>query len=240
MEARIRGMDFAGVTALSFDCYGTLIDWETGIVEAVARLHPGVTLDSERVLAAYAAAEAPIEREHPRLAYSALVERAYAELARRLNLPFSADHARRFARSIGDWPPFADSPAALAALAKRFMLVVLSNVDRESFARSEKRLGVTFDRVFTAEDVGSYKPDRRNFEYMLERLGRGGIVPGALVHVAQSRYHDIEPAKALGLRAVWVDRRYGRAGWGATPPPSGGAEPDLTVRSLAEFAEIVL
>jgi len=150
-----------------------------------------------------------------------------------------ADFGSFFRALHGDWPPFAGSPAALAALAKRFMLVVLSNVDRESFARSEKRLGVTFDRVFTAEDVGSYKPDRRNFEYMLERLGRGGIVPGALVHVAQSRYHDIEPAKALGLRAVWVDRRYGRAGWGATPPPSGGAEPDLTVRSLAELATLL-
>jgi len=231
-------MDFTGVTALSFDCYGTLIDWETGIVDAVARLHPGAALDPERVLAAYAAAEAPVEREHPGLRYPALVERAYAELARRLDLPFSPDHARWFARSIGDWPAFADSPAALAALAKRFTLVVLSNVDRESFARSEERLGVMFDHVFTAEAIGSYKPDRRNFEYMLERLARSGIASGSLVHVAQSRYHDIEPAKALGLRAVWVDRRHGRTGCGATPPPSGGAEPDLTVRSLAELAAL--
>jgi len=99
---------------------------------------------------------------------------------------------------------------------------------------------LSFDRVFTAEEIGGYKAERRNFEYMLERLAEGGVAPGALVHVAQSRYHDIEPAKAMGLRAVWVDRRHGRAGWGATPPPSGDAEPDLTVRSLAEFAEIVL
>ncbi len=233
-------MDFAGVTALSFDCYGTLIDWERGIVEAVARLHPGAVIDPERVLAAYAAAEAPVEREHPGLRYSALVERAYAELARQLDFSFSPDDARRFAGSIGDWPPFEDSPAALAALAKRFTLVVLSNVDRESFARSQERLGVTFDRVFTAEDIGSYKPDRRNFKYMLDHLAADGIAPGALVHVAQSRYHDIEPATALGLRAVWVDRRHGRAGWGATPPPSGSAEPDLTVRSLAELADVVL
>jgi len=232
-------MDFSGVTALSFDCYGTLIDWETGIVEAMARLHPGTALDPERVLAAYAAAEAPVEREHPGLRYSALVELTYVELTRRLGLPTAPGDARRFASSIGDWPPFADSPPALAALSRRFTLVVLSNVDRESFARSEARLGVTFDRVFTAEDIGSYKPDRRNFTYMLDRLARTGMAPGALVHVAQSRYHDIEPAKALGLRAVWVDRRHGRPGWGATPPPTGGADPDLTVRSLAELAALV-
>jgi 2-haloalkanoic acid dehalogenase type II len=231
-------MDFSAVTSLSFDCYGTLIDWETGIVEAVARLHPGVALDPERVLTAYAAAETPVEREHPGLRYSAVVELAYAELARRLELPSRPGDARRFAGSIGDWPPFADSPAALAALARRFTLVVLSNVDRESFARSEARLGVTFDRVFTAEDIGSYKPDRRNFEHMLERLARTGTAPEALVHVAQSRYHDIEPAKALGLRAVWVDRRHGRDGWGATPPPTGGVEPDLTVRSLEELVAL--
>jgi len=228
-------MDFSGVTALSFDCYGTLIDWETGILETLARLHPRAVLDAERVLAAYAAAEAPVEREHPRLRYSAIVERAYAELTRSLGLPFSPGDARRFAQSIGDWPPFADSPAALAALARRFTLVVLSNVDRESFARSEERLGATFGRVFTAEDIGSYKPDRRNFEYMLERLAADGIALDGLVHVAQSLYHDIEPAKAVGLRAIWVDRRRGRAGWGATPPPSGAGEPDLTVRSLDEL-----
>jgi 2-haloacid dehalogenase len=228
-------MDFTGVTALSFDCYGTLIDWESGIVEALARLHPGTSLEPERVLAAYAAAEAPVEREHPGLRYSVLVEQVYTELTRQLGLSFSPDAARLFAWSIGNWPPFEDSPAALAALAGRFTLVVLSNVDRESFARSEQQLGVKFDRVFTAEDIGSYKPDRRNFEYMLERLAWAGIAPGALVHVAQSRYHDIEPAKAMGLRAVWIDRRHGRAGWGATPPPSGGAEPDLTVGSLAEL-----
>jgi len=228
------------VTALSFDCYGTLIDWERGIVDAVARLHPSAALDPERVLAAYAAAEGPVEREFPGMHYSAVVERAYVDLAARLHLPYTDAAARRFADSIGEWPAFPDSAAALVALQRRFTLVVLSNVGRGSFARSEQRLSVRFDFVFTAEDIGSYKPDRRNFEYMLERLASHGIAPDALVHVAQSRYHDIEPAKAMGLRAVWVDRRRGRAGWGATPAPSGAAEPDLTVRSLAELAELAM
>lgn len=232
-------MEFTGVAALSFDCYGTLIDWERGIVDAVSQLHPSAALDPERVLAAYAAAEGPVEREFPGLRYSAVVERAYADLARRLALPFRSDDAWWFARLIGEWPPFPDSRAALATLAARFTLVVLSNVDRESFARSERLLGVTFDHVFTAEEIGSYKPDHRNFEYMLERLAARGIAREALVHAAQSRYHDIEPARAIGLRAVWVDRRHGRSGWGATPAPADTAEPDLTVRSLAELAALI-
>ena len=140
---------------------------------------------------------------------------------------------------MADWPPFPDSAAALASLQRRFRLVVLSNVDRASFAASEARLGVRFDRVFTAEEIGSYKPDPRNFEYLLDRLAAEGVGPEALVHVAQSRYHDVEPAKTLGLRVVWVNRRHRRAGWGATPAPRGAAEPDLTVRSLTELATLV-
>lgn len=231
-------MEFRGVRALSFDCYGTLIDWEAGIVEAVRNLHPSAAFDPERLLAEYAALESRLERQSPGLGYPALVERVYAELVASLGLPFSADDARRFAWSIGEWPPFPDSPAALVVLQRRFALIVLSNVNRESFARSERRLGVKFDHVFTAEDIGSYKPDRRNFEYMLDRLASDGIEPNGLVHVAQSRYHDIEPAKAMGLRAVWVDRRRGRAGWGATPPPSRDVDPDLTVPSLADLASL--
>jgi len=232
-------LDFAGVTTLSFDCYGTLIDWEAGIVAAVSALHPNATLDANQVLEAYAAAEAALEREHPQMRYSALVAHVYTRLVGRLGLPFSQGAAARFAASVGTWPPFADSRAALASLATRFRLVVLSNVDRESFAKTEALLGTRFFRVFTAEDVGSYKPDVRNFRHMLDQLRCDGVPAGQLVHVAQSLYHDIEPAGVIGLRTVWVNRRRGRSGPGATPPASAQAVPDLVVGSLAELASQV-
>jgi len=229
-------MDFAGIRALSFDCYGTLIDWETGLADAVSVIHPGASLDRERLLQVFAATESDLERRTPGLRYSAVLELAYGELVSRLGLVPAADGATRFARAIGDWPPFSDTPASLGALQRHFRLVVLSNVDRASFALTHPKLGVRMDAVFTAEEIGSYKPDRRNFEFLLERMREAGVSASQLVHVAQSRYHDIEPASALGLRTVWVDRRHGRPGWGATPPPAGGAEPDLTVQSLAELA----
>jgi 2-haloacid dehalogenase len=232
-------LDFRGVTTLSFDCYGTLIDWEAGIINAVSALIPGRTLDADRILEAYGAAEARIERDSPSLRYSTLVGRAYARLVDELGLPFTEAAAACFAASIGDWPPFGDTQAALASLADRFRLVVLSNVDRESFAKTEARLGTQFFRVFTAEDIGSYKPDLRNFHYMLDRLRAGGIELPQIVHVAQSLYHDIGPARAVGLRTVWVDRRRGRAGSGATPPVSGRVRPDLVVESLGELAALV-
>src|SRR6202040_32847 len=113
----------------------------------------------------------------------------------------------RLATSVADWPAFPDSPGALAALSSRYKLIILSNVDRRSFAGSNARLGVTFDAIVTAEDVGSYKPSLRNFEALLQTVRRLGVGDGRLLHVAQSLFHDHVPAQSLGLRTAWIDRR---------------------------------
>lgn len=124
---------------------------------------------------------------------------------------------------------------ALAYLQGFYRLVILSNVDRASFARSNARLGVTFDAIYTAEDIGSYKPDPRNFRHMLDRLADYGHRPDAILHVAQSLFHDHGPAKGCGLASAWIDRRQGSEGWGATPPPEAGAHYDFRFASLAEL-----
>jgi 2-haloalkanoic acid dehalogenase type II len=150
--------------------------------------------------------------------------------------------ADEFGRSVGRWPAFPDSPAALGYLKHHYKLVIVSNVDRASFAASQQRLGVRFDRIITAEDVKSYKPNLRNFEYALDDIRRTlGVPPDKILHVAQSIFHDIVPAKSIGLHTMWINRRRGQGGWGATPAPSASgaaAQPDFEVGSLEEFAEI--
>ena len=223
--------DFDRFGALSFDCYGTLIDWETGIVEA---LRPWATrhgIDDEALLAAHAAHETVVETEHPAMRYPDVLAETLRRIADQFGVEASPEERAAFGASVPDWPAFPDSAAALAALHERYQLVILSNVDRASFAASARRLGVEFDLVITAEDVGSYKPDAANFQALVDRTDRD-----ELLHVAQSLYHDHVPAKAIGLRTVWIDRRHGRAGTGATPE-AAAVTPDWTFHSMAAFAE---
>jgi 2-haloacid dehalogenase len=224
---------------LTFDCYGTLIDWETGIFHALRPLlrNDPVERSREDVLASFARHETAQEAETPDMVYSELLARVHRGLAEEWGVGASeADH-RAFGRSVGDWPAFADSAAALAYLKQFYKLVILSNVDRKSFAQSSKRLGVAFDAVFTAEDVGSYKPDPRNFHYMIAALKQAGQAESDILHVAQSLFHDHAPANAAGLRSAWIDRRAGAAGAGATPPPPAGVRWDFRFTSMAELVE---
>jgi 2-haloalkanoic acid dehalogenase type II len=224
---------------LTFDCYGTLIDWETGIVNALRpllRTSP-VERSREDVLTSFARHETAQEAETPGMVYSELLARVHRRLAEEWGLPASeADH-RAFGSSVGDWPAFADSAAALAYLKQFYKLVILSNVDRNSFAESSKRLAVAFDAVYTAEDIGSYKPDPRNFRYMIEALKHAGHAERDILHAAQSLFHDHAPANAVGLRSAWIDRRAGDAGSGATPPPPAGVRYDFSFNSMAELVE---
>ena len=142
-----------------------------------------------------------------------------------------------FGRSVGDWPSFADTAAALNTLKERFRLVILSNVDLESFSRSNTRLGVEFDLVLISEEIGTYKPALRNFEVLMARVEDLGVPTSRLLHVAESLYHDHGPATSLGLSSVWIDRRQGRVGAGATPQPGAEVSPDWTFPSMAAFAE---
>jgi 2-haloalkanoic acid dehalogenase type II len=224
---------------LTFDCYGTLIDWETGISAAIGPWlqRQGVSATPEQILAAFAAAEAPQQEATPGMSYPELLARVHGAVAARFGVAPDADAAAAFGRSIEHWPAFPDSAEALAYLKRHYKLVILSNVDRASFAHSERKLGVAFDAVYTAQDIGSYKPDARNFEYMLARLAEQGVAREQILHTAESLYHDHIPAKRFGLSTCWIHRRAGQSGHGATRPPEVDVIPDFRFATLAEMAE---
>lgn len=239
--AKERMVKLTDFEALSFDCYGTLIDWEAGIaavLRAWADRH-GLALTDEDLLTAYSAHEARAEEEHPAELYPQILARAIRSLGVQLSVPVSEDDARALASSVPDWPAFPDSVDALERLSRRYRLIILSNVDRESFAASNRRLGVTFTSILTAEDIGSYKPSPRNFDALQAEVRRLGIGEGRLLHVAQSLFHDHVPAKAIGLPTVWINRRHDRPGWGATPEPAAPVTPDWAFPSMAAFADAV-
>ncbi len=214
-------MNLTDFKVLSFDCYGTLIDWETGIWAALQPLLAagGLSLNREAALETYGAIEAEQEHETPSLLYRDLLSRVHAKLARRWNVKTTEAMDRAFGASVGEWPAFPDSPDALAYLKRHCKLVILSNVDRRSFAGSNAKLGVAFDAICTAEDIGSYKPDLRNFEALIARVRDLGHDKSEILHVAQSLYHDHAPAEQIGLARCWINRRGDKGtGSGATKP----------------------
>ena len=225
--------------ALSFDCYGTLIDWEAGIATVLRQWADanGLAMSNEELLTAYSDHEARAEAEHPTDVYPLVLARSIRGLGEQLDVPVSDTWADELAGSVPQWPAFADSAQALARLAEHYKLIILSNVDRESFAGSNKRLGVTFTSILTAQDIGSYKPSPRNFQALDAKRRELGIGQGRLLHVAQSLFHDHVPAKAAGLQTVWINRRHDNPGWGATPAPAADVTPDWTFTSMAAFAD---
>ncbi|HET9812733.1 MAG TPA: haloacid dehalogenase type II [Sphingomicrobium sp.] len=230
-------MQLSDFKALSFDCYGTLIDWEAGLASALRPLVERSGRSPDELLEAYGPIEHQLEEENPGLRYSELLEKVHAQLCERAGVAADAAEARAFGQSVGDWPAFPDSAEALRYLKRHFQLIILSNVDRASFARSNERLGVEFDQVLTAEEIGSYKPDPRNFDYLLERAGAAGIARHELLHVAQSLFHDHAPANRLGIASAWIDRRQDKQGGGATPLPEPMPRFDFRFASLGELAE---
>lgn len=230
---------FADYAALTFDCYGTLIDWEGGIVAALAPWRRRVRLDAddETLLVAFGEAESRLEAAHPTMLYSDLLAEVQKELGTRFGAPATEAEAATFGHSVKDWPAFPDSAESLGYLGRHHQLVILSNVDRASFADSAKKLGVAFDLVVTAQDVGSYKPNLAHFNVGLETLAGMGVPKGKVLHVAQSLFHDHVPAKKVGLPTVWINRRGGTGAEGATPPTEA-VTPDLEVPSLAAFVEL--
>jgi 2-haloalkanoic acid dehalogenase type II len=225
---------------LSFDCYGTLIDWETGLLSALAPLllRAEVCLAREDVLAAFARHETAQEAATPTMRYSDLLSVVHDRLAREWRVSPVAAESRTFGASVGRWPAFADTVTALRYLQRHYRLVILSNVDRASFAATLQRLGVTFDAVFTAEEIGSYKPDPRNFIWLLDHLGATGVAREEILHTAQSLFHDHAPANAARVASVWIDRQHNNAaGWGATAPPPAGVHYDFRFTSLAEMTK---
>jgi 2-haloacid dehalogenase len=228
----VTDLDFARFEALTFDCYGTLIDWEAGILAGIRPVleRRGVHASDDQVLEVYAGFEAAAEAG-PYARYRDILGRCLGEVVAHYGGSADPDEMAAFGDSVGDWPAFADSADALAALHERFRLGVITNCDDDLFARSADRLRTRFDWVVTAQTAGSYKPSRHNFEVALERIE---LPPDRILHVAQSLFHDHVPATAMGLATVWIDRRHDRPGLGATPPAD--ATPDATFPDMASFA----
>lgn len=230
---------------LSLDCYGTLIDWETGIWNALQPLfmsNGGRGIERGLALSWFAEHERRIEQDQPQRPYPEVLARVHAALAEQAALRSSAALDRDFGRSVAHWPAFPDTAEALRFLKTRYRLVILSNVDRQSFSASNRKLGIAFDAVYTAEDIGSYKPSPANFQYLLRRLrNEFGVSPERILHTAQSLYHDHAPARACGLASAWIDRqRLSQGGsWGATTAVDEQPKADYLFFSMAEMAAAV-
>jgi 2-haloacid dehalogenase len=224
-------VDFDRFVALTFDCYGTLIDWETGLLAALRDALPGVEARDDELLETYAAAEAEAEGG-PYVSYRDVLATGLRAVAQAHGADVADDVVTRFSESVRDWPAFPDSATALRRLHERFRLGVITNCDTDLFVASSARLGVDFDWVVTAEMARSYKPSARNFELAFETIP---VPPEQILHVAQSLFHDHVPAKRLGMTTVWIDRRHDRPGFGATPPAA--ATPDAAYPSMAAFAD---
>ena len=232
----MQAMKLSSFEVLTFVCYGTLIDWESGILRAVQRVLAahGRELPPAEILERFARFESTIQTGSYRT-YRDVLSRVVDEFGRDLGFAPSPEERASLPESIARWAPFDDTVPALRVLAARYRLAVISNVDDDLFAFSERRLGVEFDEVVTAQQVGGYKPAARNFELALERLG---LPIDSILHVAQSLFHDIAPAKRLGFAAVHVNRVSPHGGSGATMPVN--ARPDLEVRDLETLAKMVL
>src|SRR5688572_23621809 len=226
------GLDYGRFEALTFDCYGTLIDWEAGLAGAfrpILAAH-GIARDDDDVLTRFASYEAAAEAG-PYQTYRHVLAASLRGVAGELGFEPSDEESAAFSGSVVDWPTFPDSTEALARLKSRFRLGVITNCDDDLFAASNELLGVDFDWIVTAQQCRSYKPAERNFTLAFDRIG---LPRDHILHVAQSLFHDHAPAKRLGLTSVWIDRRGGRAGSGATP--EAAASPDATFPDMATFA----
>jgi 2-haloacid dehalogenase len=225
--------------ALTFDCYGTLIDWESGMMRALEGLvgKSNRKLARDQILEAHARHESAQQRQTPAMRYCDLLSVVYKRLAEEWGAPATIGECEAYGQSIRHWPAFADSPGALQYLKKFYKLIILSNIDNRSFSFSNQALAVEFDAIYTAEDIGSYKPDDRNFNYMLAHLGDLGLAKTDILHTAESLFHDHVPARRHGIANCWIHRRHAQAGFGATMNPGQAPEIDFKFHSLGEFAK---
>ena len=232
-------MKLTDYKALTFDVYGTLIDWESGMIAGLKPLTDRLArpLPRDRVLEAHAFYESTCQRYTPAKSYRDVLATVYKRLAEEWGLDASWEEAQVYGRSVEHWPAFPDSAEALAYLKDHYALIVLSNVDNASFAHSDAKLGRPFAATYVAEDIGSYKPDPRNFDYMLEHLARLGIGKDDILHTAESMFHDHGPANRHGLANCWIYRRHDKEGFGATMNPGEMPRYDMMFHSMADLVK---
>ena len=230
-------MKLTDFKALTFDCYGTLIDWETGMFAGLKPLtsRAGHNLPRDQVLQAHARHESFQQLQTPSMVYRNLLPIVYRRLAEEWGISVSWAECLIYGGSVKNWPAFPDSTASLQYLKQHYKLVILSNVDNESFAASNAKLQVEFDAVYTAEDAGSYKPSDRNFDYMLAKLETIGIAKHQVLHTAESMFHDHGPANRHGLASCWIYRRHDQQGFGATMNPGEMPHYDFRFNSMADL-----
>ncbi len=236
-------MKLTDFSVLTFDCYGTLIDWESGIWDAFQPLLHSNGVDHIQrhdALKAFATIETAQEVETPAMIYSDLLATVHEKFAAQFDLKSSGDMDRAFGESVPYWPAFPDTADALRILKRYYKLVILSNVNRDGFAASNRRIGVTFDAIYTAQDVGTYKPNDGNFDFLLSNLARDhGVEKSEILHTAQSLHHDHVPAHRAGLNRCWIDRqRLSEGGdWGATAKIDDRLpDPDFLFFTMGEMA----
>ncbi len=201
-------MQLTDFKALTFDCYGTLIDWESGMIAGLEPLTKRLprALSRNEILEAHARHESGQQAQTPWKLYPEILAIVYRRLAEEWGVPASWEACEQYGQSVRDWPAFADSVESLRYLKQHYKLVILSNVDNVSFAASNAKLGVEFDAVYTAQDIGAYKPKDANFEYMLRHLKRLGVEQSEILHTAESLFHDHAPGKRNGLANCWLYR----------------------------------
>lgn len=230
-------MDFNGLRLITFDCYGTLIDWETGMLRSLRALFAqGPAITDDKLLKLYSEIE-PAIQSGPYLKYRKVLAQVVEQMGHRLGVSVSAAGEEAFAESLKQWHPFPDTVAALQTLATHYRLGIISNIDDDLFAATQKLLQTPFDFIVTAQQVRSYKPSANNFREAIQRAEKLGVGKDQMLHAAESLYHDVAPANALGLKNVWVNRRFGKKGTGASGTAS--AQPMLEVHNMAELATVL-
>ena len=234
-------MKLTDFKALTFDVYGTLIDWETGMFNGLKPLLDKVdkNLSRDEILQAHAHHESTQQGHTPGYRYQDLLPIVYRRLAEQWGTQASWHECLAYGQSVKNWPAFEDSSQALNYLKQHFKLIVLSNVDNDSFSYSNKKLGVEFDAIYTAQDVGAYKPSDNNFEYMLAKIGDIGIEKQNILHTAESLFHDHVPANKHGLVSCHIYRRHDKQGFGATMTPENIPDYQFQFNSMAAMVQAV-
>jgi putative hydrolase of the HAD superfamily len=234
-------MKFGDFSTLTFDVVGTLIDFETGILDwfrpTLAR--HGASKTDEEILTSFATVEDRYQRETPEKPFTEMLPLIYRDMVSGWGIAPREDDAESFRDSIRSWPPFPDTVEALEELGTRYRLVAVTNADAWALGHMSANMGDPFQERIACDEVGVNKPSPRVFEYVLEKLAPAGVEKGDILHTAQSQYHDIVPASALGFATMWIERRHGKGSFGATPRPEEVVTPTFHATGMADFVRQV-